>query len=190
MTRLALVMGRQGSGKTTRICAALAQAATTRSPWRLRWRKPAVVLANVYNHLIRDPAGQAVLVSGVVAGRVAHPLRTHFARGRFVVELPHSGYLPAGINAELNRAGRQTRIFVLELPEAVWRGIGGNVGCITSPDYFMTHGPLLRPRAECDYAADLRLIRETIAASGVPAKYYPTAEQAVADLRAFIDHGR
>lgn len=186
MIRLALVMGRQGSGKTTRICAALRQDTAMRPARWWSWRKPVVVLDNVYNHLARDASGQLAFVSGMTTGRVAHPISTHFARGRFVIELPHGGYLPDGCQAVLNRGRLQTRIFVIELPEATWRGFGGTVGCITSAEYFMTRGPLIRPRADCDYAADLRLIRATIAASGIPATYHSSADEAIAAIRAFI----
>lgn len=158
-----------------------------RRRWMTCWRKPIIVLDNYYNHLVRDPSGALVIVSGVPHGRVAHPVHRRFARGRFVVELPHSGYLPAGVNAELNRAHWHTHAFVIELPEDLWRGIGGTIGCITSPDYFMAKGALLKPRAACDYQADLRLIRATIAASGLPATYVQSADEAIAAVRTFLN---
>lgn len=188
MLRLALVMGKQGSGKTTRVCRAIQRALPG---WNLRhWARGRAgtvrVVANHYNHLGFDAGGRLVLVTGIRHGRVAHAIEQLGTRGARIVELPHSGYIPPGAKAQLDGERIRTRIFALELPEAQWRAIGGVTGSMTSPEWFMTRGPLRVPRSECDYAAETARIRREIALSGVPASFHARAEELVEAVRAFV----
>ena len=188
MKKLALVMGRQGSGKTTRVCEGL----RAHFAWRLRWQHHVPmswrvdIRANIFNHVAFDPADGARLVTGVSLGRRAIPLDEVLSMGRTVVELPNAGYLPPGITAQLNGGRVETRAFVLMPPESAWRSYGGRVGCITSPEYFMTRGSLKADRDAVDYAADCARIRDTVAASGLPATFYMTPDALLSDLVRFL----
>ncbi len=188
MKKLALLLGRQGSGKSSRVCAGL----RAHFGWRLRWqhRLPPAwridIRANIFNHVTLGPAGEVCLVTGVSLGRAAIPLGEVMHSGRTVLEFPHAAYLPPGIAARLNGGGLETRAFVLMLPESVWRSFDGRVGCITSPEYFMTRGSLKADRDAVDYAADCARIRDDVSASGLAAGYYTTPDALLPDLVRFL----
>jgi len=179
--RLALIVGKQGSGKTTRVMEGLRGLALPETTGGL---ESVHVAANHYNHLTYDADGDLALVAGVHLDRALTKVRS--LRGLHALELPHSGYLPPGCDRDLNDDSIETRVFHLELPEAVWKGVGGSTGAITSPAYFMEHGRKVETRAECDYARDTTRIRDEIARSGVPAMRFDNAEAMVEPIRDYL----
>lgn len=135
-----------------------------------------------------DETGRLVLLTGMAHGRTVHALTDEVRCGMNALELPHTGYSPASVNAQLNNRHIRTHAFVIMLPEAEWRSYGGDVGLITSPEYFMKHGPLKAPRASVDYAQDCERTRSTIQASGVPATYYSSAREVIQPVIDFLHH--
>lgn len=173
MKRLALIVGKQGSGKSTRVFPALAAHYARRVRWS-RWlplRHRVLLRPNYYNHVTLNAQGGVEFIQGYPRGRRAHALAEVSGCGRVAIELPHSGYLPAGIHATLERAGLVTHVFVLMLQEAEWRSFPGRVGRMTSPEYFMRWGPDIVDRAQIDYAAECARIRADVLASGLPATF-------------------
>jgi hypothetical protein len=187
MIRLALVMGKQGSGKTTRVCAGVRKRAGL---WNLlhwlRLRPGRIeVRPNHFNHITGDGNGGLVFVTGDHLGKRPEPV-ADLRNSSYVFEFPHSGYIPPDCNPRLNNERVRAMIFAIELPEAEWRAIPAPTRLITSPEYFMEHGPVIVPRSECDYRADTALIREGIARSGVPARFFASAETMFDPIRDFL----
>lgn len=187
MIKIAIVMGKQGSGKTTRVCHGIQRQLRL---WRLVHRcllrrgtihnRP-----DFYNHIAINRDGRAVFVAGIPHGRTTHRV-DDLEEARYILEFPHSGYIPPDCHLHLNTGRIRTRIFAIELAEATWRGIGGIAGLMKSPDYFMDHGPALAPREDCDYRAETARIRDDIARSRVPATYYSNPETLIAPIRNFL----
>lgn len=179
--RLALILGKQGSGKTTRIMESLRDLAPLEAAGVLESVR---VVPNHYNHITYDGDGDLAFVAGVHLDKAMTKVRS--LRGLHALEFPHSGYLPPGCDRDLNNDSIETRIFHLELPEAVWKGIGGPTGAITSPDYFMAHGRKVETRADCDYGRDIMRIRDEIARSGVPAMRFDNAQAMIEPIRDYL----
>ncbi len=142
---------------------------------------------NHFNHLALDSSGEIFFVTGIAHDRKAVPLQGIASHGRVVIELPHSGYIPANCQDRFNRPGLRTEIFVLMPVEESWRGFDGLVGVITSPEYFMSKGPLKAERRMIDYAADCRKIRAEIQASGVPARYFVAPDPMVSAIIDYLE---
>ena len=179
--RLALILGKQGSGKTTRVMEGLRQLRPLETAYGLESTR---VLPNHYNHVTYDADGDLAFVAGVHLDKALTKVKS--LRGSYALEFPHSGYLPAGCDRDLNDDSLETRIFQLELPEAVWRGIGGSTGAITSPDYFMANGRKPETREDCDYAGDTRKIRDEIARSGIPAQRFDDPDAMIEPIRDYL----
>ena len=181
-------MGRQGSGKTTRVCQELKR----RSELRLRWQRylPASfqleIRDNFFNHLALDDAGRMTFISGMADHRKAYLVDKFTKSGRIVLEFPHSGYLPPNCNGLLNHATLETRIFVLVLPEETWRSYDRDVGVITSPTFFMTHGSRRTMRAAVNYADDCEQIKTAVRASGVPFEIYSSTDEMIEPILQFL----
>lgn len=178
MKRLALVMGKQGSGKSSRVFVELQRHFSLRLRWRA-WLPACARIElrpNYYNHIARSAAGEAQFILSFHRGRGAHLVSDRLRAGRTALEFPHSAYIPAEIDRHFNRPGLATRIFVLMLPEAIWRSYEGRVARITSPEAFMRDGPEIVERAAIDYAAECERIRADVRASGIPATFHPSAD--------------
>ena len=188
-TRIAFVMGKQGSGKTSRILAGIEQGLASlrlQSMMRLRF-DPIRLHANTFNH-IEVSNNELVLVAGMHEGRRRQRLCE--LHGRHVIELPHSGYVPPRVMEHFNAAGIHAHVFAIELDEETWRGIGGSTGAMTSPDYFLRHGPRIVPRSECDYPMETARIRSEILLSGIPFTYSRCADEIVQAVRSFLMDAR
>lgn len=187
MQKIALVMGKQGSGKTTRICREFEKC---HGFWNRAYRflfcpDSIHVLSNYYNHISLDHDGRLVFITGIIQGRSVHRL-SDLHEQNYIIEFPHSGYIPPNANVLFNTARIRTNIFAIELPEIEWRGIGGSTGLITSPRHFMEQGPGIAPRQECDYKSEIARIRNDIALSNVPASFYESAEPIIKSIRKFF----
>ena len=115
--RLALILGKQGSGKTTRIMEGLRDLPP---PLEVAGGLESVrVIPNHYNHVTYDADGDLAFVAGEHLDKTMTKVAS--LHGLHALEFPHSGYLPPGCNRDLNNGSIETRIFHLELPEAVWK---------------------------------------------------------------------
>ena len=106
--------------------------------------------------------------------------------GVHIIELPHSGYFPLNSNNLFNTETLRSRIFTIELPETVWRSIGGETGDMTSPEYFMEKGRSITSRSMCDYQFDIKRIRSDIQNSGLPAQFFTSAHEMVNSIGEFV----
>ncbi len=185
-TRIALILGKQGSGKSTRVLSKLGAAPGVegKDGAFATLSRTLQILGNHYNHIAYDDDGDLVFVKGVDLGKAACKVKT--LRGTYALEFPHSAYIPPGSNRYLNDELTQTKIFHLELPEATWRSFGGSTGAMTSPEYFMAQGRRIESRQDCDYAKDLARIRDDIARSGVPALRFDSPESMIEPIRDFL----
>jgi len=188
MKRLALVMGRQGSGKTTRVCAELKHRFRHRFGWQaiLPHYCSISIRDNHYNHIALDQTGSPVFVTGISHGRAQHSIHDALIARLNVLEIPHSGYAPPGINDHFNNRQLCTRAFVIMLPEEIWRSYDQEVGQITLPEYFMQHGPQQSRRVDVDYGRDCERIREDIRNSGIPAEYYASTDEMLKPIVRFL----
>jgi hypothetical protein len=178
-------MGKQGSGKTTRVLSALKQSFDADAQLvHSRVADHPEILGNHYNHIAFNANGELVFVGGVHIDRQICKVAS--LKGTFVLEFPHAGYIPAGSARHLNNRLIRSKIFCLRLPEAVWKGIGGATGAITSPDYFMIHGRKELSRHDCDYAGDLARIRADIERSGLPVAWFDNADAMIEPIRDFL----
>ncbi|HEY8240190.1 MAG TPA: hypothetical protein VIH35_02025 [Kiritimatiellia bacterium] len=190
MLKLALVMGRQGSGKTTRVCRDI----QNHLPWwnfvhRCLGRRGSIeVWPNHFNHMDVGPDGELIFVTGDHLGKTSVPLGT-LREQPHVLEFPHSGFIPPDAQRYLNNGRVRTKIFHIELPEAEWRGHGGDVGPITSPDFFMQNTVARGPRSSFDYRADVARIREQIAQSRVPVTTYASTAAMIRPIGRFLLFG-
>jgi hypothetical protein len=187
MIKIAFVMGKQGSGKTTRVAHGI-----ERRLWLLNLvhrcaRRPGKirVLPNYFNHMALDARRGLVFVTGAQHGKRTQSL-ADLEDGRYLLEFPHSGYVPPGSNEHLNTGRIRSRIFAIVMPEPAWMRIGGDVGEMTSPGYFLERGPKIVSRHDCKYLAETARIREEIARSRIPATYYATADAAIRPVRDFL----
>lgn len=189
-TKIALVLGKQGSGKTTRVVSALQHSFDFDGRFNqlLDRRNGPQIFGNHYNHIAFDEDGDLVFVEGAHLGKAMCKVKS--LQGTYALEFPHSGYIPVGSNSFLNNQLIQSKIFHLELPETVWRSIGGTTGAVTSPEYFMAHGRKLEKRQDCDYERDLLKIRADIARSGVPAARFENPEAMIEPIRDFLMFSR
>lgn len=177
--RLALVLGRQGSGKTTRVCAQAAIHYTkTGETSHFLWNRPRVkLIPNFYNHISLSKDGGVSFITGVADGKTAHRLEDVLTSKCTILELPHSGWLPKGINNKFNTSKLETKAFVLMLPEPTWRSFEGDVGVIMTPEIWMARGPEIVKREHVNYQDDCARIRKDVVDSGIPASYFPHAEE-------------
>jgi hypothetical protein len=169
--RLALVLGRQGSGKTTRVCA---QAAIY---YKSAMEGGVKVIPNFYNHVSLSDDGAVFFITGIAQGKAAHRQADVLTSERTILELPHSGWLPTGINSKFNTLELETKAFVLMLPEETWRSFHGDVGVILTPELWMSRGPQIVKREHINYQDDCARIRKDVAESGIPAGYFSDAEK-------------
>jgi hypothetical protein len=188
MRKIALILGKQGSGKTTTVCKPIERKMWH---WNILYKchlfpGKIYVSHNRYNHIAIDPVkGRLVFISGIDRKRKATDLNS-LPLGAHIIEFPHSGYIPADAHSLFAREGYDARIFVIQLPESLWRSIGGKTGAMTSPDYFMTTGRRELQRSECDYQADLERIHSDVENSNIPFQYYEDAQELIRDVRRFI----
>jgi hypothetical protein len=182
--RLALVLGRQGSGKTTRVCAqaevyyggAIGRRPLSENNCNVK------VIPNFYNHVSLSDNGDVFLITGAANGKAAHKLEYVLNSERTILELPHSGWLPKGINSKFNTSELQTKAFVLMLIEETWRSFQGEVGVILTPELWMSQGPQVAKREHINYHADCSRIRKEITQSGIPASHFFNAEQMIQEI--------
>ena len=187
MYKIAFVLGKQGSGKSTRICASIRKKLFFWNVWhKLHLRPRRIYLSkNCFNHLHINDVNEVELIYSIRRNREKFKLK-ELPHGVHIIELPHSGYFPLNSNNLFNTETLCSRIFAIELPEPVWRSIGGETGDMTSPEYFMKKGRSITSRSKCDYQLDINRIRNDIHNSGVPAKFFTSAHEMVNSIREFV----
>ena len=188
--KIAFILGKQGSGKTTRVCE---PALLAKRKWQIARRfqfksGDITISSNTYNHMELTKTGAVELVTGVHENRRRSSIQD-FPEGVIIIELPHSGYMPENVNEKLLLMRIKSKVFLLELEEKQWLSIGGETGDITSPEYFLSQGRSLSPRCECDYKGDTMRIRQDIQKSGIPSKKFNSAEILLKSLRTWVIFG-
>ncbi len=186
--RIAFVLGKQGSGKTSRVCRPISRRLLLWNIWhKLRFRPGKIfVWADTFNHLRISDDNEVEFIYEVYRGRGTFGMK-ELAGGVHIIEFPHSGYFPPNSGDMFNNETINSRIFAIELPEQLWRSIGcPETGEITSPEYFMEHGRSISPRSLCDYQADTKRIRNDILCSGIPFQIFSDAGSMVKSIRDFV----
>jgi hypothetical protein len=184
-----LVLGRQGSGKTTKVCAQAARhyGRVTTIIRSLRDLSRVKVIPNFYNHVSLSDDGGVFFITGIAQAQAAHRLEDVLTSKRTILELPHSGWLPKGIDSRFNTRELETKAFVLMLPEDIWRSFPGDVGLILTPELWMSGGPQIVGREQIYYPDDCARIRNDVAQSGIPADYFSAAEEMTQAIYRYLD---
>ncbi len=188
--KIAFILGKQGSGKTTRVCQ---PASLAKQKWQIARRLQLksgdiTISSNTYNHIELTKTGTVELVAGVHENFRRHSIQA-FPKGVIIIELPHSGYMPENVYEKLLLMRIKSKVFLLELEENKWLSIGGETGDITSPEYFLSQGRSLSPRCECDYEKDTMRIQQDILKSGIPSKKFSSAEILLKALKTWVIFG-
>jgi len=185
-TRIALILGKQGSGKTTRVLSGLRRSLGFEEQVDGIANGPATIqiLSNRYNHITYDDDGDLAFVGGEHLGKTMCKVKT--LQGLYAIEFPHSGYIPPASDRHLNDHRIKSKIFHLELPEPIWRAFEGSTGRVTSPEYFMEYGRKIESRQACNYRADLAKVRDDILQSGVPAVRFDNPDGMIQPILDFL----